>query len=307
MSNWKSDLTSLAVKWEELRAQWNAWDAEKRQVPLRDETQAYFTRFTGRVFYESLEEVAHSDHVPGLSPEDAWARVLYYFHDKRPVSGKYVMDDIFKNAYAKAKESKNKKGENPPEWERLETFLGWVIKQFKMRVREVAESYARESGVASLRGSTTSADEPIKSDSGNEGADDTFYDRYYRDSEFGSEAEREELLTLGAGLAEAFFPQIRWEFRLVLFLKLQNLESGGGIRLTDPRVHEATKLRPAVLYDGYHITRQGWKIFLAEAPAWVELDRFAQNLVECHGWQQLQPLCESWCLSEERLSGLFNR
>jgi hypothetical protein len=298
MSDWTLELTRLVPLWKELHDQWRAWADDAEELPLSVEALAYFIPLTHRLFSEALDGAAGSWEVPRPEPREAWAHVLVYFHQKRPISGKYIMDDIFKAAREKAGKGSS--------WDQLDEFLGWVISQFKLRVREaVTNGYLKDFGPKTLRSITVPGEKKVGAGSDGEGEGRSLFDSLAGLEGFASEAERRELQALAEAWAAAFFPEVRQEFRLTLFLRMLRLERGIVIACTDKRVLSIAGCGKSVLSSGYDKTRKQWEDFEGSQIEWQESEPDARDFLDARGWWCVLDSSELWFWSEKKMEPLY--
>lgn len=301
MSEWTVELTRLVPLWKELHDQWCAWVEESKELPISADALDYFIPFTHRLFLEALDGARGSWEVPRPEPREAWAHVLVYFHQQRPISGKFIMDDIFKAAQEKAIQS----GKDSS-WDQLDQFLGWVISQFKLRVREaVINGYLKDYGPLSLREITVPGEKKRGNAPDGEGEGRSLFDTLADGDDFGTEAERTELQALAEKWATVFFPEVRFEFRLTLFLRLLRLERGIVIACTDKQVLLVAGCGKSVLSSGYDKTREQWEAYESEQVEWQESERDTQAFLDARGWCRVLDSSELWFWSEKKMEPLY--
>ncbi|MCB1212604.1 MAG: hypothetical protein KDK97_24980, partial [Verrucomicrobiales bacterium] len=141
MSKDVSGNNDKARYWLQLKQAWDAWKEGADMPPLAPDAQAYFEALAYGEFSRALSHPS-LDRVPKIgSGQEAWAHVLYYLLTQRPVSRHYILDDMFVRARSRAVEYGVLAAEDE-----VEQYLGWLLKQFQMRVREIIKAYVRESG-----------------------------------------------------------------------------------------------------------------------------------------------------------------
>lgn len=134
---WQDNATQAAF-WIELRECWEQWKSGI-DTPLSPAAAAYFGDLTHRYFCDQLSTYRPGEPLP-QRPQSlaagqvwrAWEMVREYFMLLRPRARTFLFDDIYMRAFRRAGETFG----CDPEDLSLEQVIGFLLKQFRMRIRD---------------------------------------------------------------------------------------------------------------------------------------------------------------------------
>ncbi|MGV3659059.1 MAG: hypothetical protein ACO1TE_02710 [Prosthecobacter sp.] len=271
MTKERPDIIRTAGHWLELKRAWGTWKEGQPMPALSSEAQLYFENLGLRTMNEALEELGSAyENVPRLRDgREAWSHIFTYLVAQRPRSSARLLDDIFVRARARA--------DVPPgmdERSELEQIIGWVLKQFSMRVRDGARVYAREHGTAAQIARTGSANKPLGGDVTDPSQTTVMDVLQYVDEqdEWGTETERREMQGLGERLVQAQFPGIASPAKLSLYLRALRRQRDVIIGVDNETVLAVANLRTAQFAQKAVDALQKLALTVAEQPACQELD-----------------------------------
>ena len=289
MSKDASGNNDKARYWLQLKQAWDAWKDGAEMPPLAPDAQSYFESMA---FGEFSRALAHPslDRVPKVSSgKDAWAHVLHYLLTQRPVSRHYVLDDMFVRARARAASFGMLAAEDE-----VEQYLGWLLKQFQMRLREIIKAYVRESGTPIEIEGTDTLNKPLGN--GSEGEDQTLESILAGDGPTSWEALAEvESKKLGPAAAAVYFPGIRPDFKLSIFLRSLKLRRAVTISCTEDVVLALAGIGHAVFAAGAkNILEQDFPLKVLALPKCAQMDKRGQYDTCVAAMQRLLDLTDAW-------------
>ena len=292
MTKDRTETLKIAGFWLELKRAWHTWQQGQPMPPLSDAARTYFEALSFTLLNAALKALGNTyENVPPpRSGQEAWAHVFHYLIEERPRAALRVLDDIFLRAAGAARAATADVLVIDPQDE-LAHQIGWILKQFQMRVRDVARAYATEHGTASQARITGSLNKPVG------GADNevTLLDiMSFMDPNWATAVEREELRTLGGTMVEAFFPAVRTAFKLRLYLRLLRENRDVTISVANPIVLELAGIGRAVFADGAAQVLGALAAKVAEAEAYQELDREARMYFLGFATMSLSDRTELW-------------
>ncbi|HEY1051617.1 MAG TPA: hypothetical protein VGE39_17715 [Prosthecobacter sp.] len=271
MTKDRSDIIRTTGHWLELKRAWGTWKEGQPMPALSIEAQLYFENLGLRTMNDALEELGSAyENVPRLRDgREAWSQIFTYLVAQRPRSSARLLDDIFVRARSRA--------DLPPgldERTELEQIIGWVLKQFSMRVRDGARVYAREHGTAAQISRTSSANKALGNDQSDPSQTTVMDVLQYVDAEeeWGTELERREMQELGERLVQAQFPDIASPAKLSLYLRALRRQRDVIISVDNATVLAVANLRTAQFAQKAVDALQKLARTVAEQPACLELD-----------------------------------
>lgn len=297
MSMDRPDKPQSALHWLELKTAWEAWQAGGRMPPLSAEASFYFEALSLQCINGTLKALASAfPNVPPMRDgKEAWSHVFRELVQERPLAARRLMDDIFIRAREKACLPE---GLSPID--ELNYLIGWIINQFQMRVRDVARAYAVEHGRSRETIVTEPLDRPLPGADGQVTLLDVLA---FMDPNWATAMEREELRTLGNGIAETFFPDVRTAFKLRLYLRLLRDQRNVIISVANKIVLALAGVQKAVFADGITKVLEKLMAAVSGSGAYQELDREARLYFLGYTAMSLADRTEIWahlgeCVSE---------
>lgn len=289
MTKDRSDILRIAGYWLELKRAWGAWKEGQPMPALGSEAQLYFENLGLRTMNDALDEIGTTfENVPRMRDgREAWSQVFNYLVVERPRSSVRLLDDIFLRARSQASKASghgappdedgpSDQNDFQPMDERteLEQTIGWVINQFKMRVRDGARGYAREHGTPAEMKRTISASKPL-GDNGTGPAEATVMDTLqyvHVDDGWGTEMERREMQDLGQDMANGQFAGIPSPAKLSLYLRALRGQRDVIISVDNKVVQELANLGTAQFAQKAVDALKKLELQVTEQPAYQELD-----------------------------------
>ena len=281
---------SIARHWLDLKQSWNTW-REKGEMPsMNAAASAYFEQISGTYFRKWLTDLRLDQFgFAEVDNQEAWRISLTYLLVKRPKSSRYLLDDIFERAHRNASEKIGR-----TEGEELESFLNWVLSQFKMRMRDVVRYWVtEEKGSRGVIAQTTSTETPVGAESG-DGETRTLGDFLGTDEEEVSELEREEFRSLAEKVSVVVFDDLDDAPRITIFLEALHRDFGIRISCADPRITNATGLQKAQLYARRKEALQQAVEMVRGTPAWRESDCVGRHCLECFAIEWMLDFSREW-------------
>jgi hypothetical protein len=268
------DSSKRAKHWIELKAAWEKWQQGQPMPTLSTEAQKYFEALSFVFFNEQLDQRgSFFENVPRMRTAiEAWSQVFHYLVAKRPRARLHVLDDIFLQARNKAQATPGISN-----WDALEQQVGWIVKQFGMRVRDAVRAYAREHGTTGLQSSTQALDKPLDA-AADEAGERTLLDLLASaDHDGSSEVERRELQALAHGIAAGYFTGLRAAFKLSIFLRTMRCRRSIAISVEEPVVEAVAGIKRNTFAQGAVDSLKGLAAHLAAQPACEELDKAGRH------------------------------
>ena len=283
-----ADAQELAC-WTELSNRWSAWVKKGEGLDFSADASGYFERLSHAYFRAALmghgELLRFAEAMPMAA--ECWGIVLREFCAQRK-NGVRVIEDLFLRALAQAGDS----GKAPT----IDEAIGWLKKQFELRVRDVVRGWVREQwGPRSLRSRMTSLDRTHDADG--EGRDGHAFigDEAADPSQHAADAELEQL---GEELGRGIFNTADAMERTVVYLKSIHLS------LAHPTVISSLGRGKSVLFK-LEETMRGKVVDGAKRLIDDPADGEGARMIGGSAYRTLRDSCRDWFFSEMLDSGLF--
>jgi hypothetical protein len=289
MSKGATENNDKARFWLLLKQAWDAWKKGNEMPALDDDAQAYFEAIAFERFSHALGHAALA-HVPRVAtPKEAWAHVLAYLVTQRPVSRHYLLDDLFARARARAAAYGVLAAEDE-----IALYVGWLLKQFQMRMRDIVKAYAREFGTQAEVATTGSLDAPLGGPAGEKGQ--TLGDILTGEQSLSwEELASLESRAIGPAVADRYFPGIRPDFKLSIFLRSIKLRRCVTISCTEDAVLNLAGVGHAVFAQGAKwILEKDFPFKVLALPQCVAMDRYGKYEVCLSATRHLLDLVDEW-------------
>jgi hypothetical protein len=277
-----------AGHWLELKEAWAKLTPASKSLGLGPEADGYFQGLTFRYFSKVLgsDGVLVRLRLPSPPAQEAWGIMFRELYVRRTSTGRRVFDDIFLRAFESARAAGC--GDSAA------ALLGFVKKQYEMRLRDVVRSWAREQ-LGSLGDRTTeSLDHAPKGDSHDERSG---HDVIPDDSRDEDDPEWRDLQQCGQRIAGVMFGEMDSMLRTCILLHVLH------VSLAHPLVVATLGKGKSVLFD--HERRVRAEV-VARCRAYDPgLDQEGQMCLATASYCNLHARCENWFFSEMRASPLF--
>ena len=274
--------------WLELKEAWRRLTPESKRLDLSVETLGYFQALAFRYFTKVLGADRPLARLRLSTPaaQEVWDIMFRELHVRRTRTGERLFDDLFLRAFESARALGC--GDS------AEDLLGFLKKQFELRLRDVARSWAREQ-VGTLGGRPAeSLDEMAKgaADEGHKGHEVT----PARGSEQ-DDPEWRDLQRCGWQVADVMFAGMDSLGRNCVLLHSLH------VSLAHPLVVASLGKGKSVLFDHERKLRE--EVVARCRTADPVLDPQGLMALAVAAYQHLREQCEEWFSSEMRTSPIF--